>query len=110
MCHTDYDERSGDICQWEVFNATCPEGQVVIVTQAKYGRMRQVRCLSTELGHVGCSADVIGWADSQCSGRRSCQLRLPDRYLDDVPRPCSKDLRAYLFVSYICLPGTDSKK
>ncbi|KAI0237453.1 hypothetical protein LSAT2_012020 [Lamellibrachia satsuma] len=61
------------------------------------------RCLDTDYGNIGCSVDVITYVDSRCSGRRRCQLALPDPVLDKWPRPCPSDLKAYLQVAYSCL-------
>ncbi len=34
-----------EYCQWEVFNASCPRGEVLVMDSAQYGRMELGRCL-----------------------------------------------------------------
>ena len=47
-------------CNWETFNATCQQGEVVMVTTARYGRMRRGRCIhSTSTHAIGCSEDIL---------------------------------------------------
>ena len=42
--HTEY-------CQSEVFRAKCLHNQVIMMTHAKYGRMRIGRCVVADLGN-----------------------------------------------------------
>ena len=95
---------SNEYCDTELFRATCDERQVIVVDRAVYGRMKIGRCVEINLGHVGCSADVIATADRRCSGRRSCEIRVPDAELEST-RPCLKELKTYLEISYRCVPG-----
>ena len=44
-----------DYCQFEDFHAECPDGQVIQMTHAQYGRMELGRCVEADLGFVGCS-------------------------------------------------------
>ena len=54
-----------EYCNWETFLAQCKPGQVVLITSAKYGRMRFGRCLRKaydDSGNpldIGCSEDII---------------------------------------------------
>ena len=43
----------------------------------------------------------------RCSGRRECDIRIPDAELD-ATKPCFKELKTYLDVSYLCVPGNHS--
>ncbi len=70
---------------------------------ARYGRMRDSKCLSSTL-HVGCWADVLNAVDRKCSGRHECLINIPDTTLHNL-QPCPKDMFAYLEVEYTCLPG-----
>lgn len=92
-----------EVCHLETFNASCPHGSVIMMTSARYGRMRVGRCLSTSY-FVGCYANVLPYADAKCSGRRSCAIRVLDPELVQF-QPCRKDLMAYLEASYKCIPG-----
>jgi len=76
---------------------------------ARYGRMRLGRCIQYDLGFIGCSADVLGLADSVCSGRRRCEISLPNEAFDRV-KPCLSELKSYLTASYRCLKGAARSK
>ena len=43
-----------DYCHWETFNATCGHNSVIVMTHAQYGRMNTGRCITKEIGYVGC--------------------------------------------------------
>ena len=91
-------------CQWETFNASCASqpGHVILMTSARYGRMRFGRCMREDHGSVGCSADVLDHLDRRCSGRATCQLSIPDATLH-ANHPCPKELMPYLEASYSCV-------
>ena len=74
------------------------------MTHARYGRMSLGRCVIKDYGHVGCSADVLSLMDSRCSGRQTCQIRIPDPMLSDV-RPCPDDFKTFMKASYDCVQG-----
>jgi len=94
-----------EICTMEVFNASCPTGEVILIQSARYGRMSLGRCVQGGYGHLGCAVDVRSYLDSMCSGRSTCQLtRLPDPVLFSL-KPCPGDFTSYLEVSYECLTG-----
>jgi len=97
------DAGSEQYCQFETFNVTCPPGQVIVINEAQYGRLRIGRCVSRDYGFLGCTADVIDVLDRSCSGRRRCQLPVP--HVRQLVQPCPKDLTSYLEVSYHCETG-----
>jgi len=107
---------SGEYCQWETFNASCSVerdvtggvyvSHVIVMTSARYGRMRFGRCMREDHGSAGCAADVLPHLDRKCSGRTSCHMTIPDATLHGV-HPCPKELMPYLEASYACVPGTD---
>ena len=43
-----------DYCLWEKFNATCTSNNVIVMMEAKYGRMRDSRCAQNNDGYIGC--------------------------------------------------------
>lgn len=92
-----------EFCQNEVFQANCnPRDEVVFVQKSTYGRMQWGRCIERDYGYVGqCFKDALSVADSECSGRRSCEIRVPNSKLDAL-RPCPNDLKAYFEVKYVC--------
>ena len=100
-------ERFSTYCETETFNASCPADHVIVMTHARYGRMQLGRCVKMDYGHIGCADDVIEAADWRCSGRRRCQVRVPDAELAKN-KPCPDDLKPYLEAAYICVRGTTS--
>lgn len=96
-----------EYCQWETFNASCGADQVVLMQSALYGRMRFGRCMREDHGSTGCRAVVLPILDRLCSGRRGCQLKVPDGILHGVNQ-CPKELMPYLEASYTCVAGRSS--
>lgn len=92
-------------CETETFNATCAVGEAILMTHARYGRMRLSRCVRQDYGHVGCGADVMAAVDRRCSGRRSCEIAIPDASFSAVDQPCPQDLKPYLEAAYRCVTG-----
>jgi hypothetical protein len=79
--------------------------QVIVIDVARYGRMELGRCVEVDvMGHLGCQTDVLGLVDRRCSGRRRCEIRVPDAELEST-RPCLRELKTYLHVAYRCVPG-----
>jgi len=60
----------------------------------------------SDVGSVGCAADVLGHLDRKCSGRRSCRMMIPDATLHGI-HPCPKELMPYLEASYLCVKGIE---
>ncbi len=49
-------------CNWETFNATCRRDHVIMMTSAKYGRMKMSRCFhASHTEHLGCHANIMRW-------------------------------------------------
>jgi len=92
-----------EYCQLENFDASCPEGSVVLMRHAEYGRMNLGRCLTRDY-YVGCVADVIRQMDAKCSGRRQCHVPVPEHSLLEAVA-CPSDLVAYLDAEYTCITG-----
>ena len=91
------------LCQEEYFRPKCARNQLLYIEQAQYGRMRLSRCVNKDFGYVGCSRNVLPMVESQCSGRRSCSLKVLD---ETFPvDPCHIDLRSYLEIRYRCIDG-----
>jgi len=95
---------SDEYCDTEVFRAECTEGEVIVLDRARYGRMKIGRCVETDMGYLGCSSDVLQLADRRCSGRRVCEIRVPDAELETT-NSCLNELKTYLEVSYTCVKG-----
>jgi len=95
---------STEYCNMETFNATCRLGEMVLIDEARYGRMKLGRCVTRSYGHLGCAADVRRIFDARCSGRRSCQFIVPDPLLYSM-QPCPDDFTSYLEATYSCVKG-----
>ena len=76
-----------NVCQLESLSAECPRDAVMVVTSARYGRMRLSRCADHDFGHLGCHSDVQLLLERKCSGRRRCALPVPNADLE-ATRPC----------------------
>ena len=63
------------------------------------------RCVTIDLGYLGCHSDVLNIVDRHCSGRQTCMIRVPDPDMENT-RPCLKELKTYLEANYVCLPST----
>ena len=94
----------GDYCDTEVFRAECAEGEVIIIRKALYGRLKVGRCVEIDMGYIPCFSDVLLAADRRCSGKRVCEIRVPDAEFEST-RPCLKELKTYLEASYECVQG-----
>jgi len=108
------DQEVQETCQLEIMKGRCRwRSEVILMTSARWGRMETGRCLEIHsnalaaLGHdpmfIGCSENVLHVMDEKCSGRTSCDVRIPDE-LDDI-KPCYPDLTRYLQYSYNCVKG-----
>jgi len=66
--------------------------------------MRISRCVKLDYGHLGCESDVLELADARCSGRRRCEIRIPDPEFAKN-KPCPEDLKPYFEAAYECVKG-----
>jgi len=100
-----------EFCQLETFEPECWKNEVIVIEKAVYGRHRVGKCIKAEEAVMsqdrrffGCSTDVIGLLDAKCSGRKRCQVRIPDADLERT-EPCLSHLKMFLEVSYTCMEG-----
>jgi len=97
-------EVSGEYCERDVFDAKCPApDETILITAARYGRMRRGRCVSTR--PLGCYVDVHRLLAGRCSARHHCQVSVAS-LVPDQSQPCHADYRSYLQASYTCINGT----
>jgi len=94
--------RDDDYCEWESFNASCSSGHVIVMVEARYGRMRVGRCVGQSYGHIGCGADVLETLNAACGGRQQCVYPVISLY---AHRSCPKDFTSYLYAAYHCRRG-----
>jgi len=62
------------------------------------------RCVTEDFGHLSCVDDVLFEVASSCSGRHACEVRVDDKVFRRA-KPCHKDLKNHLWVSYHCTNG-----
>ena len=43
-----------DYCFEDGFYAECPAGEILIIEEAKYGRMQLGKCIKLDLGYMNC--------------------------------------------------------
>jgi len=87
--------REVSVCHSGYFRAKCAWDELIVIAHARYGRMRINKCVIENFGYVGCSIDVIDVLDRQCSGRRTCHVRVLDETFTETT-PCHEDLNLYL--------------
>lgn len=80
---------------------------------AEYGRMELGKCVKIDYGYLGCSKDVLSRVDKLCSGRRTCNIRVPNTEMNTMPaargeQECPDEFKLYLNVSYLCVQGARS--
>ena len=87
-----------------------------MIQEAIYGRRQVGRCIEAENSEIakdprylGCYADVLGLLDAKCSGKKECELRIPDPDLDQATS-CVKSFRMFLEVRYTCVEGVYKAK
>ena len=61
-----YSDHLREFCNWETFTAECRPGQVILMTSARYGRMKFGRCIrrfmdldTQKPAEIGCQEDII---------------------------------------------------
>lgn len=87
-----------------------------MVQRAIYGRRRVGKCIGSEEANLykdpryfGCSENVLHILDDRCSGRKECEIRIPDPELDGT-RPCHRGLKMFLEVIYTCVEGNNMRQ
>ena len=77
---------------------------MIEIVDAKYGQMEISRCVQTDYGYVGCSANVLDILNPLCSRYRTCNVSVTESTFSAV-RPCPWFETSYLDVSFQCIPG-----
>ena len=97
----------------ETFQPECWKNELVVMETAVYGRRTMGRCINKEFGfasfgndplYVGCFSDVLDIADQRCSGKTTCEVRIPDPEMEKTT-PCYTGLKMYFEASYSCVAG-----
>ena len=100
-----------EFCNYETFRPECWKNEVIVIQEAIYGRRQAGRCIEAENSdlaedprYLGCHADILGLLDAKCSGKKQCEVRIPDPDLEQAT-PCVKSLKMFLEVRYTCVEG-----
>ena len=96
--------RSGEFCDFELFEATCGLDEIIEIVSATYGHMAISKCVEFDTGHLGCQSDVLHILDDVCSGQRSCTMAINDEAFR-ATTPCRRGMILYLQASYACVKG-----
>ena len=95
-----------EYCEYENFIPNCADNEVVLITEATYGRMKLGKCIPGKYSDdLGCSANVINFLSQKCSGQRSCFFRIRNLVMDHEGNCPPSAIRSYLEVAYTCLKG-----
>ena len=43
-----------DYCEKDFFEAECPDGKIVVIEEARYGRMELGTCIVADFGYLNC--------------------------------------------------------
>jgi len=81
--------------------------------EAIYGRRHIGKCIEPEEvegledkpQYLGCHADVLSLLDAKCSGKKQCEVSVPDADLQRTRHACRKGLTLFLEVKYTCVEG-----
>jgi len=103
-----------EFCTLETFRPECWKNEVIVIKEALYGRRHIGKCIKREdvegmAGHpqfLGCHANVLSLLHAKCSGKKQCEVHVPDADLERT-EPCRKGLKMFLEVSHSCVEGTD---
>jgi len=104
-------EAMEEYCSLEAFRPRCWKNEVVLVEDAYYGRRRTGKCISAKQAsrlqgpdYFGCYANVLGIVSRTCSGKKECEISVPDPDLERT-MPCLEGLKMFLEVRYSCVAG-----
>jgi hypothetical protein len=74
------------------------------VTKALYGHIARGKCITEDLGFLGCQVDVSQLLRQKCDEKPVCSVEVDSKNLLDV-NPCRRGLSVYLDVLHACIKG-----
>ena len=95
---------TGEYCDYESFEASCDEGEIVVIGKAKYGHIALGRCVDFDTGQLGCETDVFDILNAECSGKQSCSIPTVGERFRGVST-CRRSFAHYLQTTYACIKG-----
>ena len=99
-----FDTDIGRVCPGDDLKLECPQGEVIVISAASFGRMKFTGCTLVD-DMIGCKNDVLYLLDSWCSGRQSCQQNVPNKELKLANKNCKPYVSMYLELEYSCVKG-----
>ena len=75
-----------EFCLLETFRPECWKNEVIVMEEAIYGRRHIGKCIEEEEvedvadnpQYLGCHANVLSLLDAKCSGKKQCEVNVPD--------------------------------
>ena len=99
------DDRRVEICVWEKQSLSCTDADRIIITSAKYSQLVEGRCNNSKSENASCfdESDVGSFVKARCEQRIACELKLPDKELDNTTvSSCLKAVMKTLEIVYQC--------
>ena len=93
-----------DFCLIEHFNPKCGMNEIIVMIEAKFGRMKLSRCLYEDRRELGCHDNILELFDDMCFGKQSCDILVGANDMGSAST-CSKGLLQYLEADYSCRKG-----
>ena len=91
-----------EVCNAEFFDANCASDEAIIVTSARYGRMKLGHCVRRDFGYLGCGNDALQAFDDQCSGRTSCRVIISNDLWQSGDESCPEVVTGHVDIEYTC--------
>jgi len=100
-------------CLLETFRPGCWKNEVIVMEEAIYGRRHIGKCIKPEdvegvedkPEFLGCHTNVLNFLDTKCSGKKQCEVSVPDADLQRTEHACRRGLMLFLEVKYTCVEG-----
>ena len=94
-----------EFCNSEIFDASCAADEVIVMTSARYGRMKLGRCVKRDFGYLGCGNDALAAFDEQCSGKTRCSVMINNALWHDAADACPEVVTGHAEIEYSCEKG-----
>lgn len=94
-------QEPSEYCNGDEFRARCASNEVIVINEATFGRASVGRCFQEGEQQFGCIANFTEHLDADCSGRRSCTIRVPSATMNAV-NTC-RPMKSALYASYRCI-------
>ncbi|ELU17649.1 hypothetical protein CAPTEDRAFT_209495 [Capitella teleta] len=94
-----------EVCAHEAYASQCQYDEILVITKAIYGHIRQGRCARRDFGHFGCFTDVTSYMESVCASQRSCTISMTDVIENNILPDCADGLATLMDVTHVCVKG-----